>query len=85
MSRKTAKNDALPKGWRRVKLEEIYNISASGDYNASEASLTQDEKHPYPIYSNELTNKGLHSYSTYAKYDEDSITITARGDIGFAK
>ena len=84
LSRKTAKNETLPKGWQRAELGKIYNISASGDYNASEASLTQDEKHPYPIYSNALTNKGLHSYSSYARYDEDAITITARGDIGFA-
>ena len=84
LSRKTAKNEALPKGWRRAKLGDIYNISASGDLDAKATSLTQDEKHPYPIYSNALTNKGLHSYSSYAKYDEDSITITARGDVGFA-
>lgn len=84
LSRKTAKNDALPKGWRWVKLGDIYNISASGDLDAKATSSTQDEKHPYPIYSNALTNKGLHSYSSYAKYDEDSITITARGDVGFA-
>ena len=67
-----------------MRLGEIYNISASGDFDAKESSRTQDEKHPYPIYSNALTNKGLHGYSTYAKYDEDSITITARGDIGSA-
>lgn len=84
LSRKTAKDEALPKGWRRAKLGDIYNISASGDLDAKATSLTQDEKHPYPIYSNALTNKGLHSYSSYAKYDEDSITITARGDVGFA-
>ena len=84
MSRKTEKNDALPKGWRRVRLGEIYDISASGDFDAKESSRTQSEKHPYPVYSNALTNKGLHSYSTYSRYDEDSITITARGDIGFA-
>ena len=84
MSRKTAKNDALPKGWRWVKLGDIYSISASGDLDAKANSPTQDAKYSYPIYSNALTNKGLHSYSSYAKYDEDSITITARGDIGFA-
>ena len=84
MSRKTEKNGALPEGWRRVRLGEIYNISASGDFDAKESSRTQNEKHPYPVYSNALTNKGLHSYSTYSRYDEDSITITARGDIGFA-
>ena len=84
MSRKTAKNDVLPEGWRQVRLGEIYNISASGDFDAKESSRTQNEKHPYPVYSNALTNKGLHSYSTYSRYDEDSITITARGDIGFA-
>ena len=84
MSRKTEKNGALPEGWRRVRLGEVYNISASGDFDAKESSRTQNEKHPYPVYSNALTNKGLHSYSTYSRYDEDSITITARGDIGFA-
>ena len=84
LSRKTAKNEVLPKGWQRAKLGDIYNVSASGDLDAKATSPTQDEKHPYPIYSNALTNKGLHSYSSYAKYDEDSITITARGDIGFA-
>ena len=84
LSRKTAKNDALPKGWRWVKLGDIYSISASGDLDAKANSPTQDAKYSYPIYSNALTNKGLHSYSSYAKYDEDSITITARGDIGFA-
>ena len=67
-----------------MKLGEIYNISAGGDFDAEESSRTQDENHPFPIYSNALTNKGLHGYSLYAKYDEDSITITARGDVGFA-
>ena len=67
-----------------MKLGEIYNISAGGDFDAEESSRTQDENHPFPIYSNALTNKGLHGYSPYAKYDEDSITITARGDVGFA-
>ena len=70
--------------WQRVQLGEMYNISAAGDFNAKKSSPIQDEEHPYPIYSNALTNKGLHSYSTYAKYSEDSITITGRGDIGFA-
>ena len=78
------KNEALPRGWQRMWLGKIYNISASGDFDAKESSRTQDAKHPYPIYSNALTNKGLHSYSTHAKYEEDSITITARGDIGSA-
>ncbi len=82
--KKEVKQKALPTGWREVRLGEIYDISAGGDFDAEKSSLTQDEEYPYPIYSNALTNKGLHSYSTYAKYDEDSITITARGDIGFA-
>ena len=78
------KEKALPKGWRKIKLGEIYNISAGSDFNPKEASLTKNEKYPYPIYSNALTNKGLYGHSMYSKYDEDSITITARGDIGTA-
>ena len=70
--------------WKKVRLGEIYNISAGGDFNPKEASLTRSENYPYPIYSNALTNKGLYGYSTFSKYDEDSVTVTARGDIGKA-
>ena len=34
LSRKTAKNETLPKGWQRAELGKIYNISASGDYKS---------------------------------------------------
>ncbi len=74
----------LPKGWKGMKLGDVYNISAGGDFNPRESALVQDTLHLYPIYSNALTNKGLYGYSTYAKHDADAITITARGDIGIA-
>ena len=84
MSGKTVKEKVLPKRWRKVRLGEVYDIVAAGDFDAKEFSPTKDENHPYPIYSNALLNKGLYGYNSYAKYDGDSITITARGDIGNA-
>ena len=81
---KSKGNEMLPKGWQELKLGDIYDISAGGDFNPQESSLVQDQRHYYPIYSNALTNKGLYGYSTYAKHDADAITITARGDIGVA-
>ena len=76
--------NSRPKGWCKMKLDDVYNISAGGDFNTKTSSPIQDANHPYPIYSNALTNKGLYGYSAFAKYPADSITITARGEIGFA-
>jgi type I restriction enzyme S subunit len=44
----------------------------------------QDEKYCYPIYSNALSDSGLYGYCSYADHPADSITITARGTLGFA-
>ena len=81
---KKPKNEFLPKGWQRLKLKDVYDISAGGDFNSKESSQIQNKKYIYPIYSNALTNRGLYGYSTYAKHDADAITITGRGDIGIA-
>lgn len=74
----------LPADWREMKLGDVYDIAAGGDLNVAEYSPNPDEFYPFPVYSNALKNKGLYGYSQRAKYDEDAITITARGDIGFA-
>src|SRR5690606_28132474 len=36
-----------------------------------------------PIYSNGITNDGLYGYTDKAKIFEESVTISARGTIGF--
>jgi type I restriction enzyme S subunit len=70
--------------WEVKKLEEIFSISAGGDLIKGSFSSTEDSAYCYPIYSNSLTNKGLYGFSKLYRYDENCITVTARGTIGVA-
>ena len=72
----------IPKGWREVRLGEIFELSAGGDIDKDNFSPTKDKIHKYPIYANALTNKGLYGYSTSYTIESDSITISGRGEIG---
>ncbi len=45
-------------------------------------SEKQDAQHPYPIFANALTNQGLYGYSSTYRVEQESISITGRGDIG---
>ncbi len=74
--------DSAPKGWKIQKLDDIFTLSAGGDVNKSLFSESQDLIHRYPIFANALTNKGLYGYSSDYKVEQESITITGRGDIG---
>ena len=70
--------------WEVKKLGEVFNISAGGDLIKDAYSLIKDEKHPYPIYSNALTNKGLYGFTKIYRHEENCITVTARGMVGAA-
>ena len=75
---------AIPNDWDVASFKEQFNISAGGDVNLNLSVAEQDEIHPYPIYSNALTNGGLYGYCSYADHPVGSITITARGTLGVA-
>ena len=70
--------------WEVKKLGDVFNISAGGDLIKDAYSLIKDEKHPYPIYSNALTNKGLYGFTKIYRHEENCITVTARGMVGAA-
>jgi type I restriction enzyme S subunit len=70
--------------WRFRQLGEIANVVASGDLDKSSFSFEPTDEHIFPIYSNSISNEGLYGYNTYAKYQPNSITITARGTLGVA-
>lgn len=70
-------------GWKEKKLLEICDsISAGGDAPKGRVSDEQNEKYPYPIYSNGVEKKGLYGYTDEYKIDKPAITIAARGTIG---
>lgn len=70
--------------WEVKRLGDIFDIFAGGDFDPSSSSTVQDEKHPFPIFSNSVTDAGLYGFCSYSVYPKDSITVTARGSVGFA-
>jgi type I restriction enzyme, S subunit len=74
----------IPVEWEVKRLDDIFSITAGRDLVKEAFSPIKDNKHPFPIYSNSIENKGLYGYAKVARHKENSITITARGTIGRA-
>lgn len=63
-------------------LGDISDMSAGGDKPKVISDHKTDECQ-YPIYSNSISNEGLYGYTTTYKIVEESVTVSARGTIGF--
>lgn len=74
----------IPEDWEVKTFAELFSITAGGDMDPKRSATECDAIHRYPIYSNALTNSGLYGYCSYADHPADSITVTARGMVGFA-
>lgn len=72
----------IPEGWRVGKLKEIAKLVAGGDKPKNVSSFPTKELN-VPIYSNGIKEDGLYGYTDISKIDEESITVSARGTIGF--
>lgn len=73
----------LPDGWEWKKLGNISKkIFAGGDKPEIVSEFKTDELN-IPIYANAVKDNGLYGYSNIYKVDEECITISARGTIGF--
>ncbi|GAA8117947.1 hypothetical protein Kazakh3194_13730 [Helicobacter pylori] len=70
--------------WQRVRLGDIFFITAGGDLSKPHYSNTKQSDFNYPIYSNAIEKKGLYGYSSFFIIKNKSITITSRGIIGVA-
>ncbi|MEZ7693811.1 restriction endonuclease subunit S [Neisseria sp. 27098_8_139] len=74
----------IPKGWEVKSLGEIATLKAGGD-KPELISRFQTQEYKFPIYSNGLNDNALYGYCKKAIITEPSITISARGTIGFTK
>lgn len=72
----------LPEGWRMGCLGEVCSISAGGDKPEC-FSENRNKIHSIPIFANGIENDGLYGYTDRAKITLPSVTISARGTIGF--
>ena len=75
-------NGIKPTSWKFCTLGEATKMSAGGDKPKKISSIKSTE-YPYPIYSNGLDNEGLYGYTNEAKIFAESVTVSARGTIGF--
>jgi type I restriction enzyme S subunit len=74
----------MKQGWEIKKLGEVCELSAGGDVPKDNFSETKTEKYSIPIYANGEKNEGLYGYTNIAKVSKPSITVSARGTIGFS-
>ena len=72
----------MPEGWKVGKLGEVSMLSAGGD-KPQEVSDKLTGEFSIPIYSNGLDNFGLYGYTKKAKIFDESVTVSARGTIGY--
>ncbi|HFF9283315.1 TPA: restriction endonuclease subunit S [Campylobacter jejuni] len=76
-------NYKLPQFWEWKSLEEISeNISAGGD-KPKNCTESKTAKNQIPVYANGVNNNGLVGYTDKATIIKPSLTISARGTIGF--
>lgn len=75
-------DDELPDGWRVETLGTIATLLAGGD-RPKNTTLHPTEKNSIPIYSNGITNYGLYGFTDTPKIFDESVTVSARGTIGF--
>lgn len=74
--------DDLPSGWKRMALGDASEMNAGGD-KPKAISTQKTEEYQYPVYSNGISNEGLNGFTTDYKISAESVTVSARGTIGF--
>ncbi len=74
----------IPSDWDVMKIGDLFESTAGGDFDSTRSSDVQSDSHPYPIFANGLSQEGLYGFSDYAENRTGSITITARGTLGVA-
>lgn len=72
----------MPSDWQVSTLGEISDMSAGGD-KPDIASDIETENCRVPIYSNGITDEGLYGYTDKARIFDESVTVSARGTIGY--
>lgn len=74
--------DGVPEGWKKEKLIELAELKAGGD-KPKIFSKIKSNICKVPIFSNGLENEGLFGYTDKADIGQESITISARGNVGY--
>lgn len=71
-----------PDNWTISTLGNVSIMSAGGD-KPQNVSPIKTALYQYPIFSNGLSDEGLYGFTDKPKISEESVTVSARGTIGF--
>ena len=74
----------IPSGWGICSLSKIFIIKAGGDLDIKSYSEKKTEEYKYPIYTNANSANSIYGYTKKANYQGNSITVSGRGEVGFA-
>ena len=75
----------MKKGWEIKKLSDVCEeLFAGGDVPKNNSSKIKSDDFNIPIFSNGEKNKGLYGYTNVVRVKKPSITISARGTIGYS-
>ncbi len=74
--------EELPDGWKVYTLNEVSKLIAGGD-SPKNTTFNKTITNTIPVYSNGISNDGLYGYTDRPKITEESVTISARGTIGY--
>lgn len=71
-----------PRNWSLSTLGNVSIMGAGGD-KPQNVSKIKTDLYQYPVYSNGLSDDGLYGFTNKPKIHEESVTVSARGTIGF--
>jgi len=76
----------MREGWETQTLEKVCErIFAGGDVPKNNLSKFKTDQYTIPIFANGEKNKGLYGYTDIPKVVDASITVSARGTIGYSE
>jgi len=75
---------AIPSHWKMASLSKLFSIKAGGDVKTEFFSEEKNKEHPYPIYTNANDEKATYGYTSKSNYPSNTITVSGRGEVGFA-
>ena len=74
----------IPEEWNILSIKYIFRLFAGGDIPEDGYSNEKDDEYRYPIYSNSLINNGLFGFTNIYRFENSTVTVTGRGDVGIA-
>jgi type I restriction enzyme S subunit len=75
----------MREGWEIKTLNEVCKeLFAGGDVPKDRSSKFSTEEYNIPIFSNGAKNDGLYGYTDIPRVKDPSITVSARGTIGYS-